>query len=123
MKPAPGGHRNAPGSRTNGPGCFGQWGGQRCPPLKGKRARNCADFGAWATPPFGAEAELRLNLWFGSLMIMIVSMGALEQFGNKSTQEVWKVHVQVPEKCQHQANEQELKLKLRTGDHRLYEAD
>src|SRR5579872_480652 len=83
-----GGPSRAPTDSRNGicwpgngrPGS-GQWGGQCCPPVIAEKGRKCAGLAAPGHRAFGAEAELRSILEFGSLMVMVVLLGASEQSG------------------------------------------
>jgi hypothetical protein len=70
--PEPGGARIGPGSRGNGPGWGGQWGGQCCPPQKAEKPRKRADLRGCGARAFGAEVELFLIPELGSLMAMVV---------------------------------------------------
>jgi hypothetical protein len=62
-------------------------------------------------------------LEFGSLVAMLVSLGSVEQSGDKSPEESWQVHVQVPEESQQGANKHELKYELLVVDQDVDEAD
>jgi hypothetical protein len=74
---------------------------------RGEKPRKRAGLRAGPTRAFGAEVSL-FGFELGGLVIMIVSMGTPEQFGNESPQEVRKIHVEIPEECQHEADKHEL---------------
>src|ERR1700722_6584533 len=73
-----GGRTNAPGSRKNGHGWGGKWGGKRFPPPRAENPRKRAGLRILGTPAFGEEAELFSIREFGSLMFMVVSFGTGE---------------------------------------------
>jgi len=107
-----GGRTNGPRSRTIGPRWGGQWGGQHCPPPGARKARKRAGLRALGTPAFGSVWRRLLISEFGRLVAMIVSLGTAEQAGKESPQESGQMHIEVPDKGQHWADEHELKQKL-----------
>jgi hypothetical protein len=78
---------------------------------------------AFGTPAFGSVRNCFLFFEFGSLVIMVVSLGTAEQAGKESPQEAGQMHVEVPEESQHQANQHELKQKLGAAGQGVDEAD
>ncbi len=115
----PGPPETAPGWPGNAP----RWGGQCCPPSRAEKPRKCAGLRESGTPAFGEEAERLRIIVFGSLMSMVVTLRSMKQFGNEPPEKVRQVHVEVPEERQHQANNHELKEKLRATGERVHERD
>src|ERR1017187_9523621 len=103
-KAGAGGRTNGPGCAGFGPGCPGQCPGQYWPRGGAKKGRKRAGLRALGTPAFGSVRNCFLFFEFGSLVIMIVSVGPAEQAGKEAPQEAGQVHVEVPEESQHQAN-------------------
>ena len=98
-----GGVGNGPCCATVAPGCPVQCPGPHWPRETAEKPRKCAGLRVLASRAFGEEGFLFWSLLFGRSVIMLVSMGAMEQFGNGSTEEAWQLKIQVPNECEHQA--------------------